>query len=110
MLFISVPKFLIQLKENIGKSSKYIEHIKEYVTDCDLVIWDDIGTKVGTEFELENLLNIISNRIDLGKSNIYTSNIDPSQLKERLGDRLHSRIVNASKVVHLCGSDKRGAI
>ena len=36
-----------------GCANEYITHIKKYVTDCDLVVWDDIGTKIGTEFEID---------------------------------------------------------
>lgn len=107
-LFINVPKFFLALKDNISHHSEYIQHIKDNVATCDLVIWDDIGTKVGTEFEIENLLNIINNRIDNGKSNIYTSNMNPEQLKERVGERLYSRIVNLSTNIELHGMDKRG--
>lgn len=108
ILFISVPKFFISLKDNISNRNDYIQHIKENVIHCDLVIWDDIGTKVGTEFEIENMLNIVDNRISNGKSNIYTSNMNPVQLNERIGERLYSRIVNLSKNIEFSGLDKRG--
>lgn len=108
VLFINVPKFFLMLKENISNPNDYIAHIKEYAVDCDLVIWDDIGTKMGTEFEVENLLNIVNNRIDSGKANIYTSNILPEQLKARVGDRLYSRIIHLSENIELRGADKRG--
>lgn len=107
-LFINVPKFFLMLKDNISQKNDYIEHIKRYVTECDIVVWDDIGTKVGTEFEVENLLNIINNRIDNGKSNIYTSNMSPEQLKICVGERLYSRIINMSANIELRGIDKRG--
>lgn len=108
VLFISVPKFFIMLKDNIANKNSYIQHINKNVFDCDLVIWDDIGTKVGTEFEMENLLNILDGRISNGKSNFYTSNIYPQQLNERVGERLYSRIINLSTNVQLQGMDKRG--
>lgn len=108
VLFISVPKFFIMLKDNISHENEYIRHIKETVQDCDLVVWDDIGTKVGTEFEIENLLNILDYRLSNNKSNIYTSNMNPSQLNERVGERLYSRIVNLSYNIELKGKDKRG--
>lgn len=110
VLFINVPKFFLMLKDNISNQNDYIMHIKKNVVDCDLVVWDDIGTKVGTEFEIENLLNIINNRIDNGKTNIYTSNITPDQLRQRVGERLYSRIINLSQNVELRGSDKRGLL
>lgn len=108
VLFISVPKFFIMLKDNISHENDYIKHIKDNVLNCDLVIWDDVGTKTGTEFEMENLLNIIDSRLVAGKSNLYTSNIDPMQLRERVGERLYSRIINLSTVIQFNGRDKRG--
>ena len=96
------------MKDNISNKSEYIQHIKENVADCDMVIWDDIGTKVGTEFELENMLNIVDNRLCNGKSNIYTSNMEPKLLAEMIGPRLYSRIVNKSTSIELHGADKRG--
>ena len=98
------------LKDNIREGNEYISHIKNNVLDCDLVIWDDIGTKMGTEFEIENLLNIIDARISNNKSNIYTSNMSPAQLNERVGERLYSRIVNTAYNIELKGKDKRGLV
>lgn len=108
-LFINVPRFLLSLKDNITTHSEYIEHIKKYVLDVDLVVWDELGIKNATQFEHEHLLNLINTRIDYNKSNIYTSNLNSEELKERLGDRLHSRIVNLSTDIELFGSDKRGS-
>lgn len=109
VLFISVPTFLLELKQDIREPSQYIKKIKESVATCDLVIWDDIATKVGTEFELSHLLSIIDTRITNGKANIYTSNLSGADLCNALGDRLYSRIVNYSTdVIEFVGKDKRG--
>ena len=107
-LFINIPNFFIQLKDNISKKVDNIEQIKEHIFEADLVVWDDVGTKISTEFEMENFLSMIDTRLSLNKSNIYTSNIIPYNLKERIGERLYSRIVNGSICVQLHGSDKRG--
>lgn len=107
VLFISVPRFLLALKDNITAKSSYVEYIKDNVLDADLVIWDDIAAKMGSEFELTHLLNIIDNRLALGKSNIYTSNLNRQQLYTALGERLTSRIANMSIDIELHGSDKR---
>lgn len=106
-LFINVPKYLLAIKDNITEKSEYVSHIKENILDCDIVIWDDICNKFGTEFELTNLLNIIDYRISHNKSNIYTSNILPNDLKQYMGDRLESRIANCSEIIELKGNDKR---
>ena len=107
VLFISVPRFLLALKDNITAKNAYVDYIKENVLEADLVIWDDIAAKMGSEFELTHLLNIIDNRIALGKSNIYTSNLNRQQLYTALGERLTSRIANMSIDIELFGSDKR---
>jgi DNA replication protein DnaC len=107
VLFISVPRFLLALKDNISNKSSYVEYIKENVLEADLVVWDDIAAKMGSEFELTHLLSIIDNRLALGKSNIYTSNLNRQQLYTALGERLTSRIANMSIDIELFGSDKR---
>jgi DNA replication protein DnaC len=107
VLFISVPRFLLALKDAISNKSTYVDYIKDNVLEADLVIWDDIAAKMGSEFELTHLLNIIDNRLALGKSNIYTSNLNRQQLYNALGERLTSRIANMSIDIELFGADKR---
>lgn len=106
-LFIHVPRFLIALKESLSKPSAYIDLIKEQIEKADIVVWDEIGTKAATPFEAEQLLSMINERLDCGKSNIYTSNLDGDELRERVGERLYSRICSGSVDVLLCGQDKR---
>lgn len=108
VLFISIPRFLTELKSNISAKSLYVEKIMNSCLDADVIIWDDIATKSGTEFEVFNLLNIIDQRISQNKCNIYTSNLSKNDLHEALGDRLYSRIVNYSECIELFGRDKRG--
>lgn len=106
-LFVHIPRYLLSIKDAISEKNEYASHIKENILNADLVVFDEIGTKSITTFECENLLNIISARIDSGKSNVYTSNLTPSDLREKLGDRLYSRIVNLSTDIELFGRDKR---
>ena len=107
-LFISVPKFLIALKDNIEEKDDYVSHIKENILKADIVIWDDIATKQTTVFESEHLFSMIDARICSGKSNIFTSNLSNEELRNALGDRLASRICNLSYNIELTGKDKRG--
>lgn len=106
-LFINVPRFLLTLKDSISNQSDYIDHIKKHILDADLVVWDEVGVKTLSEYDHENLLNIINTRLDQGKSNIYTSNLSSQDLREKIGDRLYSRIVNISTDIELFGGDKR---
>lgn len=108
VLFVNVPRYLISLKESITTPSEYVDHIKKNIFNADIVVFDEIGIKAATTFEFENLLNFINTRIDLGKSNIYTSNLTAQELNNRLGSRLYSRILNMSVDIEFKGSDKRG--
>ena len=107
-LFINIPRFFLSLKDSLSNDNEYISSIKDNILKADIVVWDEIGTKALTEFEHEHLLSLINSRLDLGKSNIYTSNLNPSELREKIGDRLYSRVVNNSFDIELHGKDKRG--
>jgi DNA replication protein DnaC len=109
-LFISVPRYMIAIKDNIDEKSDYVDYIKKNILTADIVIWDEIGTKGLTQFEHENIMSLINSRIDAGKTNIYTSNLTDSQLLESVGKRLYSRISGTSHRVELKGKDKRGLI
>jgi len=107
VLFVHVPRLLLELKNNISGHSAYAEYIKENAPTADLVIWDEVGTKGLTQFEHENILNFINTRLDTGKANVYTSNLTDEELHLALGDRLYSRIALSSDDVELTGADKR---
>ena len=106
-LFISVPRLLLALKDNISVKSDYVAYIKEHINEADVVVWDDIAAKVGSDFELNHLLAMIEGRLILGKSNIYTSNLNARELTLALGERIASRIANLSTDIELRGADKR---
>ena len=102
-----VKRYLLALKESISNKNEYADTVNKYILEADLVVWDDIDTKMGTEFELNHLLNIINTRMDNGKSNIFTSNLGNKELINALGERLASRICNKSIDIELHGADKR---
>lgn len=107
-LFINVPKFLLEMKNNISHESEYYNQIKNNVEDAKIVVWDDIATKTATEYEHEALLSLIDSRMNRTKSNIFTTNIHPNNLSSYLGDRLASRILGFSYCGEFKGIDKRG--
>lgn len=107
-LFISVPKLFNGLKESISDRREYIDHIRENILKADIVIWDELATKNLTDFEHSYLLTYINERLEAGKTNIFTSNLNKDELLTTLGDRVYSRIVNSSTVIELQGKDKRG--
>jgi DNA replication protein DnaC len=106
-LFINVPTFLQELKNSFNVQNEYIDKIKDNIFKADLVVFDDIAAKSGTEFEISQLLSYIDRRLSLGKANIYTSNLGFRDLQAALGERLASRVCQASTEIELHGGDKR---
>ena len=106
-LFVSVPKLLLSIKSSYSEENPYADHILKNILNADLVVWDEVGVKALSEHDHEQLLNLINSRIEQNKSNIYTSNLSPQDIREKIGDRLYSRIVNYSTTIQLRGADKR---
>lgn len=83
---------------------KFIELLKE----ADVVIWDDMGAMDKyTASDKTLLFGILDSRINNGLSNIYTSNIHPSRLVNKVDVRLADRIVRLSIRVRFEGYSHR---
>ena len=109
VLFVNVPRYLNELKSVIsGRQSDYVEHVRENILTADIVVFDDIATKIATEFEMEMLFTAIDNRLYNGKNCIFTSNTPPNHMVDSVGARIASRIIGESKALKFEGRDKRG--
>ena len=106
-LFISLPRFMNAMRENITSPNEYYKHINDNILNADLVVWDEINYKDYSTFEHDYLLNVISQRLAIGKSNIYTTNFGLPIIESKLGSRLSSRIIGGSVKVEFKGTDKR---
>lgn len=107
-IFVSVPEFLDRSREIINNRDAEFIKLKDDIINCDLVIWDDISSTSLTDFQHSLLLNYIDARVLANKANIFTGNVDYSGLSRILGNRLASRIWNASEVIEFVDKDKRG--
>jgi DNA replication protein DnaC len=108
-LYIYLPTFLENLRAYYDTKDPEFEKVLEMVTGCKLLIIDDIGAERMSEWVNERLLSFITERVNNQLSTIFTSNISPEALRERVEGRLASRVLGYSKVVHITGDDRRGA-
>lgn len=106
-LFVSLPRFINAMKENISSPNEYYQYVNENILKADLVVWDEINYKEYSQFEHDYLLSVISQRIAEGKSNIYTSNYSLNDISIKIGTRLASRVIDSSIKVEFKGRDKR---
>ncbi|MBO7178730.1 MAG: ATP-binding protein [Clostridia bacterium] len=90
-------------KERFGRSNGDIE---EEIENADLLIIDDLGTEFKTAFSETAVYQIINNAILNGKPMIISSNLSISELEERYGQRVVSRL-NSFEVINFIGTDIR---
>lgn len=106
-IFVNVPTFLAQCKEQISHPTQEFEAMKRALSTIDLVIWDEIaGTRL-SEYDFNNILVLLNTRELNEKANIFTSNIKPAELEKYVGAKLASRINGNCIRVELNGGDKR---
>lgn len=106
-LFIHTPTFLSQLK---NFEHPLPEDYKQNVMNSDVVIWDDIAAGKTSEYDYNQLLMYLDNRLLNKKANIYTSNIiSKGELERILGARLASRIYGESETLIITAEDYRGS-
>ncbi len=89
-----------------GYSDTDVEGLGRYY-DCDLLILDDIGTEVTNQFTVSVLYNVINTRLSKGKSTVISTNLTPSELRNRYWDRIYSRILGEYTPLMFEGTDVR---
>ena len=108
-LFINVTNFLNEKKLSISDPelhSKVIDTERK-ILSAKLVVFDDLGVKDISQFDMGNLYYWIDERTNNMKSCIFTSNLLPKQLRNILDERLYSRIVKYSTIKEIKDGDNR---
>lgn len=75
-----------------GKTSSFMQESPERCFECDLLIIDDLGTEMTTQFTVSTLYNLINTRMNLAKPTIISTNLTQSELRSRYSDRITSRM------------------
>lgn len=72
-----------------------------------LLLLDDLGAAKSSEWVEETTYRLLNHRYEAMLPTIYTTNLPLAELREGLGDRLASRLVETCERVVLTGSDRR---
>ena len=75
--------------------------------DCDLLIIDDLGTELTTEFVRSAFYQIVNTRLMTNKKTIISTNLSPAELSRRYGANTLSRIEGAYRILPFFGDDIR---
>ncbi len=79
----------------------------ERLAQCDLLIVDDLGTEMGSQFVTASLYTLINDRLLSGKSTIISTNMNTEDIGKRYSQQIASRLNGAYKRVPFLGEDIR---
>lgn len=77
------------------------------ITNCDLLIIDDLGTEMTNSFTISALFNCLNERLLKKRSTIISSNLSFNKILDNYTDRLLSRILGNYKILKIFGDDIR---
>ncbi len=107
-LFQSVPVLLQKIRQTFGKASKEDEYrlIRRY-SDVACLILDDLGSEKQSDFSLDRLYVIIDYRYSEMMPTIITSNFSLDEMKEKIHDRIASRLAEMCENIEFPETDLR---
>lgn len=75
--------------------------------DCDLLILDDLGTEMTTQFDISALYRIVNERLIESKPVILSTNIPLDELERRYSAQIASRLLGMYSIYKFVGNDIR---
>jgi len=75
--------------------------------DCELLIVDDLGVEMATQYTASCLYDLINSRSIAGKSCILSTNLSHAEIERRYTRRVLSRLLGEYRQLHFVGSDVR---
>lgn len=81
--------------------------LKKDLTDCDLLIIDDLGTELVNSFVTSELFNILNERDLHKKATVISSNLTIEEIRDYYSDRIFSRLISNYDFFKFTGQDIR---
>ncbi|MCD7787454.1 MAG: ATP-binding protein [Firmicutes bacterium] len=75
--------------------------------ECDLLIIDDLGAEVTTQFAVSCLYDVINARINTGRAMMISTNLSSAEIRKKYTDRIASRLFGEFAVYPFEGTDVR---
>ena len=86
------------------------ESTHDRLVQCDLLILDDLGTEVSSDYVNASLYDILNLRMLAQRPTIISTNLTMAQLEDRYTQRFASRVAGTYNKLEFLGSDVRIAI
>jgi DNA replication protein DnaC len=106
-VFVTVPELLLKIRTCFGPKATLTEEelINNYAS-CEVLVLDDLGAEKESEFVIVTLYLIIDRRNRYGRKTIITTNLSLSEIEEKLGARIASRL-SEMKIIKINMPDYR---
>ncbi len=105
----SLPRLLGLLRETFHEESDAsLGALLERLAAVELLHIDDVGAEQSSPWVLEQLYTIVNTRYEDGRAMMITTNLEPPELREQIGERTVSRLVEmCGDSLPLFGDDHR---
>ena len=92
-------KFGPPLEEPRSRTNKYL--------NCDLLIIDDLGTEMTTQFTISALYTVINTRLMENRPTIISTNLADTEIEGRYSPQIASRLIGTYRLIQFAGEDIR---
>jgi DNA replication protein DnaC len=103
--WVSVSRLMTQLRSGFGSEMK--TEADKIVAGTGAIVLDDLDKVNPTDFGKEVILAAVEGRYQAGSPLLVTTNHELSQLKDKLGAPVASRLAEYCQVIRMSGEDRR---
>jgi len=89
------------------KNKDELRLMRSDLATCDLLIIDDLGAELSTNFTTPQLFSLLNGRHQSRKATIISTNLTLGEMQQRYSDRIFSRISLNFELLRLSGADVR---
>lgn len=93
--------------EKFGQQNEETRGITRKYMACDLLIVDDLGTEMTTQFTISALYHLVNARMIENRATIVSTNLNDRELEGRYSPQIASRLIGTYRLVQFAGEDIR---
>lgn len=107
VIYVSAPALMAKI-EKVRFSKDEESSYTDMLTNCDLLIIDDLGTEFRTQFSTSQFYNLCNSRLLLRKPFIINTNLTIAELEKTYSQRFISRMFESTtSILNFFGDDIR---
>lgn len=107
VVYVSAPIIFDRIEKAHFDFQQSEYDIINNLTECDLLILDDLGAEFDTKYKSSVLYNIMNSRMLSSKPTIISTNMKLSDMEKKYDERIVSRIIGTMERIEFAGSDIR---